>query len=168
MFDFTYPHPVIKKIGAIALFTVGLFLLGFMITISIRDFPIWFFGKNVSGVVDETWYELIEKETNDFNANYFMSYKFTSQDGEVYTGRTQMSDYEWSGLATGDEVAILYAPTNPANNRLDDSRFVPLMVCSYIPFIIFIWVCISTGIKLGKDAFQKIESQPWLTEHFSR
>jgi hypothetical protein len=165
MFDFAYTHPVIKKIGATALLAVGFFLLGFIVKITIRDFPIWFSGQSVFGVVDEMWYELIEQETNNFNATYFMSYKFTSQDGEVFTGSTKMSDLEWSGFARGDQVAILYSPTNPANNRLDDSRLVPLVICSYIPFLIFIWVCISAGIKLVKDAFQKIEPKPWLTEN---
>lgn len=167
MFSLALAHPSIKKIVGFALLAVNLILLGVMIKLAARDFPIWFFGEISTGIVEDKWYDLLEQESNEFNANYFLQYSFEAPDGSEYTGSTQMSAIEWSAQSIGDPITITYAPSNPANNRVDDTRFVPLMLCSYIPVFILIWILTSSGISLLKDAFEKPEEKPWLTDKLS-
>lgn len=163
MFDFANSHPIFKKITGFVLLALGLTFLILFIRNTITDFPIWFFGRSVSGVVEEKWYELIEQEnSNDFAADYYLSYRFTAPEGEIISGSTRLAAEEWSAYVEGDEIAIVFSPIDTSNNRVDDSRFVPLLICAYIPFIFAIWFCLSTGWKILSDEFKEIESEPWI------
>ena len=138
-----------KVLLGLVIFAIGILLTFFIIRFSMNDVPIWFFGKDVVGVVDEKWYELISEEgASDLEFEYFVRYHFVSSGGEVFTGSTSLSAQEWSALVEGRDVSIVYSPMDPANNRIDDSRFVPLMLCSYIPIIIIAYFFVTQGWSL--------------------
>jgi hypothetical protein len=166
MIDFSNSNPVLKKLAGFVLLIIGLAFFYLLVRNTITDFPIWFFGRNVSGVVEEKWYELIEQENSaEFAADYFISYRFTAPDGEIFSGSMKMAAQEWSAYVEGAEIPIVYSPLNPANNRVDDSRFMPLMLCAYLPFIIAIWFCLKTGWNILSEEFKKIESDPWIVKN---
>lgn len=166
MLDFSNTHPTVKKIIGFVLLAIGLAFLGLFVRNTISDFPIWFFGRSATGVVEEKWYNLIEQENSaDFNADYFMSYRFTSPEGNIISGSTQMAAQEWSAYVEGAEIPIVYSPINPENNRVDDSRFMPLLLCAYVPFIFLIWFCLKTGWNILSNEFKKIEPEPWIVEN---
>ncbi|MEJ2487664.1 MAG: hypothetical protein P8Y68_18245 [Anaerolineales bacterium] len=138
-----------KVLLGLLIFALGILLTFFIIKFSINDVPIWFFGKDVIGVVDEKWYELISEEgASELEFEYFVRYHFVSSDGEVFTGSASLSALDWSGLVEGRDVSIVYSPLDPANNRIDDSRYVPLLLCSYIPIIIIAYFFVTQGWNL--------------------
>jgi hypothetical protein len=166
MIDFSNSNPLVKKIAGFVLLIIGLAFFVLLVRNTINDFPIWFFGRSAAGVVEEKWYELIEQDnSNEFAADYFVRYRFTTPDGEVLSGSTQMAAQEWSAYVEGAEILIVYSPINPANNRVDDSRFIPLLLCAYIPFIFVIWFCLKTGWNILSEQFKKIEPEPWFVEN---
>lgn len=156
MLDFSNFPPIVKKAAGILILLIGLFFFGLLIRNTVRDFPIWFFGESATGVVEEKWYELISSEnSNEFAANYFLSYSFKDAEGKRLTGSTSFSALEWGGFVEGDPIPIIYSSLNPKNNRVDDSRFLPLMLCSYIPFIFIVWFCLTTGYNILSAEFIK-------------
>jgi hypothetical protein len=41
------------------------------------------------------------------------------------------------GLETGRQVRAVYLPLYPEHNRLDESRFIPVLACAYVPLLLF-------------------------------
>ena len=151
-----------KKIAGILLFAIGLTFLIFLLKDASKDIPIWLFGRNVTGVVEEKWYELIEENNaGELSFEYFMGYSFTTPQGERMTGSSRLSAQEWVMYTEGGEVDVIYTSFNPANNRVDDSRFRPLLICSYIPFALVIWFCLIWGWNMLSEEFRKVRPVPW-------
>lgn len=158
MVDTAKYHSLPKKTAGFVLLAIGLLFLIILLRNIVHDFPIWFFGRRVPGVVEETWYEVIEEsDAGELSFKYFMRYSFTTPNGETLEGSTSLAAQEWSALSEGSEVPIVYSPFNSLNNRLDDSRFVPLLLCAYIPFIFITWFSLATGWNLLSEAFRKPE-----------
>jgi hypothetical protein len=165
MINFPDLNSLGKKIAGFLLLAVGLAVFIILIQNTIKDFPIWFFGESVEGVVEETWYELLGEDTaGELAFQYFVRYSFTAPNGETITGSTSLSAQEYSALNEGGEVLIVYSSLNPANNRVDDSRFKPLLLCSYIPFIILSWFGLVMGWRLLSSEFKKFETAPWAAD----
>jgi hypothetical protein len=166
MIDFSHYPPFIKRLAGVFLLVVGLAFLALLINNIVTDFPIWFFGQHVNGVVEEKWYELIEQEnSNEFAADYFLRYRFTDADGKIISGSAQMGAEEWSAYVEGMEVPIVYSPLSSSNNRVDDSRFMPLLLCAYIPFIIAIWFSLNQARNILSEGFKKPETNSWIVEN---
>jgi hypothetical protein len=153
-----------RKIGGSLLLAIGLIFLFFLSKNAVRDIPIWFFGESVSGEIEESWYELIEENKGELSFTYFVSYSFIAPNGEKLIGSTGLSAQEWSGLSVGDEIIVVYSSLNPEINRIDDSRFVPLLLCSYLPFVVLTWFFLTNGWNILYAEFKKPETEDWIVE----
>ena len=148
-----------KKIVGIVIFAFGLIFCFLLLKNAATDFPIWVFGRQTTGVVEKKWYELIEENNaGELSFNYFISYRFTSPNGESLFGSTRLSAQEWMTHKEGGEVGIIYASFNPSINRVDDSRFRPLLACSYIPFILIVWFSLVWGWNILSEEFRRVEA----------
>jgi hypothetical protein len=54
----------------------------------------------------------------------------------VYQEQEHLSEFAEGGIASAAEVPIIYFPLYPAHNRLEESRFVPLLACTYVPLLV--------------------------------
>jgi hypothetical protein len=104
---------------------------------------------------------------------WFVRYQFKMPDGQVVTGVSRISANEWAALgngaplevsyegeaprdqrfgavADGGWVNVVYLPAYPAHNRLDESRFVPVLACAYVPLTLL--GC--AGLAAGRSLIQ--------------
>ena len=150
-----------KKIAGSVLFAFGLIFCFLLVKNAAKDFPIWIFGRQTTGVVEKKWYELVgENNAGELSFNYFLSYKFTTPNGKALSGSTTLSAQEWMDHEESGEVDIIYASFNPSINRVDDSRFRPLLACSYIPFILIVWFSLVWGWNIISEEFGRFNPLP--------
>ena len=133
------------RIAGFIILIIGVVLSVLLLKSMWRDFPVWIFGRRVPAVIEEMWWEDFDIENryrkDELNIKYFFSYTFTTSDGEVVLGKSKVTEDEFMGYRPGSEVMIKYSRINPEDNRLDDSRYVPFLVFTYIPFIL---ICLFT------------------------
>lgn len=153
-----------KKIGGFILFGLGLLLLVLLIIYSLRDFPIWFIGKHVPGIVEETGYEVIKENKGELSFTYSVTYTFIGPNGETITGNSSLAAQEWSALSAGQEVEVVYSPLDPSNNRIDDSRYLSILLCSYVPIIFLCWLLLYAGWNILYAEFKNYEPAPWIVK----
>lgn len=138
------------RIAGFIILAIGVIFSGLTLNSLRHDVPIWFFGKKVPAVIEEKWWEDYEMEKGDravYYLKYYFKYTFTTVDGEAFTGTAKVTEDEFLGFQPGNQIMIKYSVLNPEENRVDDSRFVPFLICSYIPIIL---ICIFTIIA-GKE-----------------
>ncbi len=144
-----------RVIGALFLLT-GLAGMIFLACYLSRDLTIWIFGRHTPAYVTEKWVERTEASTDEeLEFNYFLEYVYRTHAGKVLTATKSVSVREWGGalprlrvedadkpvwlgekmLAQEEPVDVVYFPLYPAHNRIDDSRFVPLLLLSYVPLV---------------------------------
>ena len=144
-----YNPPVMKRIGGGLLFAIGLIVVAFTIFFAAKDIPLWLFGRHVQAQVVETWVErtdnLGEREGGDLKFAFYLRYRFTTPSGQVITKTSRASATEWSGMQKGQNIDIIYFPLYPNLSRLDDSRWVFFLSCTYIPLIVVSLI----GLRLG-------------------
>jgi len=152
-----------KRIGGIVLMTIGLIIFILLVKNMLKDFPIWFFGRDATAVIVENWFEKVdEDDLYNIDYQYYVRYRFTASNGEVIVDTSSVSANEWSGLGAGREVLITYSPLDPSNSRIDDSRYMPILLCSYIPFFILCWLGLMSGWRLLDLQLKNAEQQPWI------
>lgn len=54
----------------------------------------------------------------------------------VYQEQPHVSEFAAGGVMAASEVTVVYFPLYPAHNRLEESRFMPLLACTYVPFLV--------------------------------
>jgi hypothetical protein len=54
----------------------------------------------------------------------------------VYQEQAQVPPSTTGGLEEGSPVAVVYFPPYPTHNRLDESRFIPVLACAYVPLVV--------------------------------
>jgi hypothetical protein len=52
------------------------------------------------------------------------------------------------GAGDASHIKVVYFTLFPLHNRLDESRFVPILACTYVPFIAIGWVAFAIGRQL--------------------
>jgi hypothetical protein len=52
----------------------------------------------------------------------------------VYQEQKHVTQYVTAGMEKGSVVPVVYFPPYPSHNRLDESRFVSVLACAYVPF----------------------------------
>ena len=168
-----YRYPLLRTLVGSALLTIGLGCLAFITINLATDLSIWVLGRRTSAQVVAAWAE----ETSGENATeqtfeYFVRYRFSTSSDEVFTRTTRVGVQEWGGLGMGGpvgavyqeqrkvpthsvgglkggrSVAVVYFPLYPAHNRLNDSRFAPLLACTYVPLIGLGWAGLAAGRNL--------------------
>jgi hypothetical protein len=128
-----------RRIAGFIIMTAGAILFVLLLNSMLHDVPVWIFGHRVNATIEEKWWENLDMENLDgnyFDIEYFFSYQFSTTEGETVIGKSKVTEDEFMGYQEGGEIMIKYSPLNPSNNRLDDSRFMPFLLCSYIPFIL--------------------------------
>ncbi|MBN2044416.1 MAG: DUF3592 domain-containing protein [Anaerolineales bacterium] len=150
-----------RKITGFAMLGVGIVFVILLVVNTLADFPLVVLGKTVSGVVAEKWYQLIEENQGELSFTYHVGYSFTTLKGEKFEGSSRLGANEWSALVEGGEVRVVYSPFDPENNRIDDSRFRPLLICTYIPFIFLAWFFLAQGWEILSGEFITKEAVLW-------
>lgn len=135
-----------RRITGFVIFGIGVVLTILLMNTLVTDIPIWFFGRKVSATIVEKWYEDIYNDS--MNPVFFFGYEFTASDGQVYTGSSRVPDSEWMSYSEGRPISVKYSPLDPTMNRLDDSRFIPYLICSYIPFLLICWFSLAAGREM--------------------
>ena len=70
------------------------------------------------------------------------------------------------GLEQGSPVDVVYFPLYPNHNRLDESRFMPLLACSYVPLIMLSLAGLAAGRYLLPARSNQSGSVNWLRTRF--
>ena len=129
---------------------VCLSLLGFSLA---RDLSLWLLGRTVAGEVTELWVErLDEKQEGELSFRYLIRYRYTAPKGRTFTRESTLSAREWSGLAIGSPIPVIYFPLAPGHARLEDRRYAMVYLCGYLPFALIAWVAVRAGWHLLRSA----------------
>jgi hypothetical protein len=171
-----YRYPLLRTLVGSVLLTIGAGCLIFIVVNLATDLSIWALGRRTSAEVVTAWVEeTSEEDATEQTFEYFVRYRFSTSSGEVFTRTTRIGVQEWGGLGMGGpvgaiyqeqrkvpthgvgsleggvSVAVVYFPLYPAHNRLDDSRFVPLLACTYVPLVALSWAGLTAGRNLLKS-----------------
>lgn len=146
MSTFPEDHPIVATLAGALLLAGGLICLALVVTNLVKDFPIWFLGRRVTAEVVDSWVERTSDDSErELTFQYYVRYRFTVPNAQVITRTSIIGVREWSALEIGGPVAVTYFPLYPAHSRVDQSRFVPVLACAYIPLAIMSWA----GLKAG-------------------
>jgi hypothetical protein len=139
---------------------VGLALLAFAVLNLAQDASLWVLGRRTEAQVVGMWIEQdAEGRAEAPTFRWFIRYQFKTPGGRVVTGVSRVSAKELAALGhtgpvdvvyqgedsrhrsggtieDGGWVNVAYLPAYPAHNRLDESRFVPVLACAYVPLIL--------------------------------
>jgi hypothetical protein len=140
-----------RRIAGFIIMIIGAILFVMLVNSMAQDVPVWVFGRRVNATIVEKWWENLDMENLDGNyidIEYFFGYQFITNDGETVIGKSKVTVDEFMGYQEGGEIMIKYSPLNPSDNRLDDSRFMPFLLCSYIPFILISIFSLVAGREL--------------------
>jgi hypothetical protein len=66
----------------------------------------------------------------------------------VYQEQMHVPESGIGGMQRGSPVDVVYFPPYPAHNRLDDSHYVPLLACAYLPLVVLGMVGVLGGWRL--------------------
>ncbi|MCB2180219.1 hypothetical protein KQH54_03770 [bacterium] len=139
------------KIAGFIVLLIGAVFSIFTLKSLWHDVPVWFFGRQATAVIEDKWWEDYEMDKGDratYYLKYYFKYTFSTTKGEVITGTSKVTEDEYMGYAPGGELVIKYSIFNPNVNRVDDTRFVPFLVCSYIPVILICAFLIIAGKEM--------------------
>jgi hypothetical protein len=134
-----YKTPVMKRIGGVLVLAVGIVFIAITFYYAVKDVPLWVFGRQTKAEVVELWVEQLNqlegREDGVLHFSFNVKYQFTTPGGKLITKNTTTSANEWSGMWEGQKIDILYLPSYPNLNRLDDKRWALFLSCTYIPLI---------------------------------
>lgn len=164
-----------KCLAGFLLAAAGLVVLAFVGVNLAQDASLWVLGRHTKARVTDAW---IEQGADDRRGmpvyHWYVRYQFTTPGGRMVIGSSQMTAQEWTALELRNPVElavpvqgskgqsdgttleedssvdVVYFPAYPAYNRLDQSRFVPILACAYVPLIILGWA----GVAAGRRLFQ--------------
>ena len=116
----------------------------------------------MTGEVLEPWLERTNEEgARELTFRYHARYQFTTPGGKVFDGDSLVSGLEWSGLGEGSPITVLYFPLYPEHNRLDDSRYISVLACAYLPFLLLSLLMLTAGWRLIRSASVGDDSVSW-------
>jgi hypothetical protein len=139
------------------LLLVGLAAAAFVFGSLAADLSLWLLGRRTAATVVDQWAERVgEQEEGELTFRYFVRYEFTAPGGRVITKTSPLSVLEWGAMETGGTVSVIYFPLYPSHTRLEEARFIPILLCSYLPLALVGWV----GIRGGWDLIRSVFSVP--------
>jgi hypothetical protein len=167
---------LVRQSAGVLVLVTGLALLTLVLFYLVQDASLWVLGRRTTAQVVGMWIEQDAKARTEAPAfRWFIRYQFRTRDDRVVAGVSRVSATEWAAMghsgpvevvydaeggsaegeageiADGGHVAIVYFPAYPAHNRLDESRFAPILACAYVPLILF--GCV--GLVAGRSLLQK-------------
>jgi hypothetical protein len=135
---------------------VGLALLLFLLYSLARDASLWIFGTEAAAEVDELWVERTSPEdAQELTFRYHVSYHFTTPGGRTVRDTSTLDVREWGNLKVGGPVEVVYFPLFPAHNRLEESRYVTVLACAYVPLFIAAWALLGLALYLVRPGSQR-------------
>ena len=164
----------VRQLAGALVMGVALALLAFAVLNLAQDASLWFLGRRIEAQVVGIWIEQDADATAEAPTfRWFIRYQFETPHGRVVTGVSRVSPWELSALGLtgpidtvsagenasrqaegtiedGGRVDVVYLPAYPAHNRLDDSRFMPVLACAYVPLMLLA----GAGLVLGRSYLQ--------------
>jgi hypothetical protein len=70
----------------------------------------------------------------------------------VFQDQKHITEHTSGGMEEGQGVDVVYFSPYPEHNRLDESRFVSLLACAYLPFVFVGVSAIIAGMRLVHSA----------------
>ena len=138
-----------KVLAGVLMMIFGLACLGFALFALGRDLSVWVLGRQVDAqVVELSVVRTSSSDEQEMTFDYYVTYRFTTAGGRSVANTVKADVREWGALTEGGPVSVVYFPLLPAPNRLDDSRFVSLLACSYLPLIVLGWAALGIGLYL--------------------
>ena len=145
-------HPLLQRLVGVLLLAVGLACLAFLVVNLSKDLALWVLGREVTGQVDELWVERIgDQVEGDLEFDYLVHYHFDAPGGGVISQTTTLAVREWGALVEGGPVEVVYFPPYPAHNRLEESRYIPILACAYVPIAVLSWLGLGLGWSLVRS-----------------
>jgi hypothetical protein len=137
---------LVKTVSGGLLLILGLLCLGLLIYSLVTDLSLWVLGRRTEAEVLDLWVERTsESDAQELTFEYFASYRFSTPGGKVITSSSRLDVREWGALEMGGDVVVVYFPLYPQHNRVDESRFVPVLACAYLPLIVVAWASLGVG-----------------------
>jgi hypothetical protein len=141
-------------VPGVVLLLVGLAAATFVLASLAADLSLWLLGRRTAATVVDQWAERVgEQEEGELTFRYFVRYEFTAPGGQVVNKTGPLSVLEWGALETGGPVSVVYFPLYPAHTRLEEGRFIPILLCSYLPLALVGWAGLSGGWHLIRSVF---------------
>lgn len=66
----------------------------------------------------------------------------------VYREQEHLTEFNAGGVTEGGTLNVVYFPLYPAHNRMEESRFIPLLACTYLPFFLLSGVALAAARHL--------------------
>ncbi|HKJ28386.1 MAG TPA: DUF3592 domain-containing protein [Anaerolineales bacterium] len=147
------------RIFGIGILVIGLVLAGMLINSLWKDIPLWIFGRTTNATITAKYWGDFDITNPDLanndlanlvslNMQYFFEYEFTMPTGETYLGKSEVTEQEFIGYGEGSAISVRYSILDPANSRIDDSRFVPFLICTYSVFLIITLFTLAAGREM--------------------
>ncbi|MGD9316708.1 MAG: DUF3592 domain-containing protein [Anaerolineae bacterium] len=142
-----------KTVAGGLLLILGLLCLGLLIYSLVTDLSLWVLGRRTVAEVVDLWVERTsESDAQELTFEYFVSYRFSTPEGKVTNNSLRLDVREWGALELGGDVMVTYFPLFPQHNRVDESRFVPVLACAYVPLMVATWASLGVGWYLLRPA----------------
>jgi hypothetical protein len=139
-------RPLGRAFLGVFLLVLGLVGLGLLLYSLVMDLSIWVLGRHTEAEVVELWVERTgASEEGELTFDYFVRYRFLTPNGQVIVDTSQLDVREWGALNKGGPLDLIYFPLYPPHNRVDESRFVSVLACAYVPLILVGWACLAVG-----------------------
>jgi hypothetical protein len=142
-----------KTAVALLLLIVGLACLGFLVYSLANDLSIWVLGRHAEAEVMELGViSTNDVEEGELTFDYFVKYRFATPGGQVVVDTVLLDVREWGALTEGGPLDVVYFPLYPQHNRVDESRYVTVLACAYIPLVLLTWGILGAGLYLLRPA----------------
>jgi hypothetical protein len=146
---------VMRLLGGGLILLVAVLLAALLAAYLAQDIALWAFGRDVKADVVERWVEQVGTEDEgELQFEYYVKYRFAAEDGQTLTVTTTVGLSEWASGDGSGQVDVVYFPPCPQHNRLDDSRYVPLLACTYVPVILIAAAMLAASWQLFRPAIQ--------------
>jgi hypothetical protein len=139
------------RIAGFTILGIGAVLIVLLFNSLLQDVPVWFFGRRADATIEDKWWEDLDLENSEqgvLNLKYYFQYRFETSKGEEVIGKSQVTEEEFLSYQPGGKITVKYSVLNPSANRIDDSRFVPFLLCSYTIFILISLFLLAAGREM--------------------
>lgn len=135
-----------KTILGVVLLAIGVVGLGLLLYSLVMDLSIWVLGRHTEAEVMELSVERTSaNEEGELTFDYFVRYRFSTPTGQVVVDTSQLDVREWGSLTEGGPLDVVYFPLYPQHNRIEESRFVSVLACAYVPLFVLVWAAVGAG-----------------------
>jgi hypothetical protein len=159
----------VRQLAGVLVLVGALALLAFVLFNLVQDAPLWVLGRRTEAQVVGMWIEQdADRRADAPTYRWFIRYQFKTPSGRAVTGVSRVSPRELAALGhshpvdvvyagedpphrdkgateDGSRVDVVYLPAYPRHNRLDESRFVPVLACAYVPLILLGGAALAVG-----------------------